>query len=306
MANVWGGQITNDIGGGGAKKGDVGLFGASGLASTFGANSNGIPTTVNLPYTSANPNAVSGTGWGDMVSGLGSGGSGSAAGVAGGVGGGYGSGGFGYASDPGGGGGGAAGGAVDPASVSAPWTGFASRYMPGSAEMLFSNPEVILRDTLRDMGRLPDQGLYYMLEPLAQAGNALFTLGYGGSSDLGASSQEAGINFANDYLRNQATVGGNAINFNQGMQALNGYQPGSVLDNMLNLANPEDQISNYRGIASALANTSLHPVAARAFNSFLDARGTDYMSSVARGGAQSNFGNYLASRQGPMNVGYGV
>jgi hypothetical protein len=203
------------------------------------------------------------------------------------------------------GGGGGAGAPAPPAAavdIAAPFTGFASRYMPGSAEMLFANPEVILRDTMRDMGRTPDGGLYHLLQPQAAAANALFALGYGGSSDLGAGSNEAGINFINDYLQNQATVGGDAINFNQGMAALNNYAPESALDSLLNLADPEEQINNYRNIASALANSSLHPLMARAFNSFLNDRGTDYMSSVSRGDASSNFGNYLASRQGPMQV----
>ena len=203
-----------------------------------------------------------------------------------------------------GGGGGGAGGAGLPATdLTSPFTGFASRYMPGAAEMLFSNPEVLLRDTLRDMGRMPDQGLYYMLQPQAENANALFALGYGGGSDLGAGSNMNGINFINEFLMNQATPGGMAVDFNKGMNALMNYAPGSALDSMLNLANPEDQISNFRGLAGALANTSLHPIMARAANSFLDARGTDFMSSVARGDAQSNFGNYLSSRQGPFQAG---
>lgn len=298
MANLWGSALSSGEPGGSKNKG-LGLFNASGLASGYGANPDRMPTTVHPGIALAPPSGGGGTSqYAKTDPGVGS-----AAGAYG-TGGTYGSGGgFGLASSGGGGGGGAGtGGGVPITDMGSPFTGFAARYMPGSAEMLFSNPEVILRDTLRDMGRLPDQGLYYMLEPQAAAANALFALGYGRTSDLGAGSNEAGINFINDFLRNQATVGGNAVNFNQALNALHNYEGGSALDSMLNLANPEDQISNYRGIASALANTSLHPLMARAFNSFLDARGTDYMSSVARGDAQSNFGNYLASRQGPMQV----
>lgn len=225
----------------------------------------------------------------------------------------YGSGGgaYGTASTGGGGGGGGAagggaagggGGTGVPTDITAPMTGFASRYMPGAAEMLFGNPEVIFRDTLRDMGRTPDGGLYHLLAPQAAAANALFALGYGGSSDLGMGSNEAGINFINEYARNLATPGGPAINFNAGMAALNNYAPESALDNLLNAADPEQQIGNYRNLAMSLANSSLHPLMARAFNNFLETRGTDYLSSVARGNAQSNFGNYLASRQGPLQV----
>lgn len=298
MANPW--QSSLGIGeSGGAKKG-VGLFNASSLANSYGLDGSKMPTTVAWPFSMTDPNAGAANPYAKSVGSM----AGSAAGGAGSA---YGSGGaygVGLASEGGGGGGGAAagGGGAAPVAMGAPYQGFAARYMPGSAEMLFSNPDVILRDTLRDMGRDPDEGLYYMLEPLAQAANALFALGYGTTSDLGAGSNEAGINFTNDFLRNQATVGGNAVDYNQGLNALHNYEGGSAMDSMLNLANPEDQISNYRGLHAALANTSLHPVMARAANAFLDARGTDFMSSVARGNAQSNFGNYLASRQGPMQV----
>src|SRR6188768_1485849 len=79
-------------------------------------------------------------------------------------GGGYYSGGGGGGYGGGGGGGGfsgaeAGGGAAVPgvADLTAPYTGFASRYTPGSAEMLFGNPDVILKDVVRDMG-MPGAG----------------------------------------------------------------------------------------------------------------------------------------------------
>lgn len=278
-------------------------------------------SAVGSPYTYTNPGVTARIGSGNFGFGAPAGGGGggvapsafnaSGGSAYGGGGGGGGGGTFRTATTGGGGGGVAAaggGGAGAPAPVGqindilAPMTGFASRYTPASAEMLFANPEVILRDTLRDMGRTPDGALFGMLAPQAAAANALFALGYGGTSDLGAGSNEAGINFINDFLRNQGTAGGQAVDFNAGMNALNTFAPGSALESLLTTGDPEQQIGNYRNIAGALANSSLHPLMARAFNNFLDQRGTDFMSSVARGNAQSNFGNYLASRQGPLQV----
>lgn len=229
-------------------------------------------------------------------------------------GGGYSGGGYsdggGYGYSGGGGGGGSYGVAstgVDPLTgavvdLTAPYTGFASRYTPGSADMLFGNPNIILKDVVRDMGMPGDGGGYFMAQPYMNYANALFALANGGNTDMANGANDVGINFLADYARNLLTPGGEAVQFDQGLNALQNAAPGSMLDNLLNLAAPEDQVKNYSNLVNALTAASSHPLWARAMQSFLADRGTDFMSSMARGEAKSNFGNYLGRRQGPFDT----
>jgi len=262
-------------------------------------------TTANNAQTGPRPAGSGGTG-GGAVSGGGTGGgySSGGGGYGGGGGGGYsgggGGGGYGIASTGGGGGTDALGGAVT--DLGAPYTGFAARYTPGSADMLFGNPNIILKDVVRDMGLPGDGGGYFMAQPYMNYANALFALANGGGTDMANGANGEGINYLADYARNLMTPGGEAIQFDQGLNALQNYAPGSMLDNLLNIAAPEDQVKNYSNLVNALTAASSHPLWARAMQSFLADRGTDFMSSMARGDAQTNFGNYLGRRMGPFDT----
>jgi len=258
-------------------------------------------TTANNAQTGPRPSGSGGSGSYTPTSAAYSGG-GSSGGDYYGGGGGGGYGGFSAASDGGGG-----GTAVDPLTgavvdLTEPYTGFASRYTPGSAEMLFGNPNIILKDVVRDMGLPGDGGGYFMAQPYMNYGNALFALANGGNTDMANGANGTGINFLADYARNLLTPGGQAVQFNQGLDALQNAAPGSMLDNLLNIAAPEDQVKNYSNLVNALTAASSHPLWARAMQSFLADRGTDFMSSMARGEAQTNFGNYLGRRQGPFDT----
>jgi len=160
---------------------------------------------------------------------------------------------------------------------------------------------VILKDVVRDMGLPGAGGGYFMAQPYMNYANALFALANGGGTDMANGANDVGINYLADYARQLLTPGGQGIQFNQGLSALQNYAPGSMLDNLLNIATPEDQVKNYSSLVNALTAASSHPLWARAMQGFLDDRGTDFMSSMARGDAQTNFGNYLAKRQGPFD-----
>src|SRR6188768_878883 len=115
------------------------------------------------------------------------------------------------------GGGGAVPGVTD---LTAPYTGFASRYTPGSAEMLFGNPDVILKDVVRDMGMPGAGGGYFMAQPYMNYANALFALANGGGTDMANGANDVGINYLADYARQLLTPGGQGVQFNQGLSAL--------------------------------------------------------------------------------------
>lgn len=258
--------------------------------------------TANNAQTGPRPSGSGGSGSYTPTSGAAYSGGGSS-------GGGYSGGSYGGYTGGGGGGGGfaAASTGVDPLTgavvdLTAPYTGFAARYTPGSADMLFGNPNIILKDVVRDMGLPGDGGGYFMAQPYMNYANALFALANGGNTDMANGANDVGINFLADYARNLLTPGGQAVQFNQGLDALQNYAPGSMLDNLLNIATPEDQVKNYSNLVNALTAASSHPLWARAMQSFLADRGTDFMSSMARGDAQTNFGNYMARRQGPFDT----
>ncbi len=165
-----------------------------------------------------------------------------------------------------------------------PFTGFASRYVPGKADDIFANPGIVLQDVLRGMGIAnPEQsGYYYELEPLADVVNEIMLMSNPNAN--GAGSPESAINYMASFFQNMGTPGGRAPDFRTLEANLNGADPTSALGLFLGGANDQrTQMQNFLKMGRAAAEIGLHPYYADAYNQKLAMAANAYMGDTAKG-----------------------
>lgn len=121
------------------------------------------------------------------------------------------------------------------------WTGFAGRYVPGQQDLIWDNPEIILRDFLGQNGRKDNLALEGDMQRYADIALPLYTLLMGGDMDPKTNESDTIINWiANNYLSNLSTPGGKTPQVGDMLeQLIAGFSdPDSILGQSLYTPNP--------------------------------------------------------------------
>jgi hypothetical protein len=208
-------------------------------------------------------------------------------GYGGGGGGGYGGGGGGGGT--GGGGGGGTIGGIPIGDIAADMEGWAARYLPGAADQVLKNPEVIGVDTIRDMGFDSAQ-----LEALFgdQAGfiaNQLLPFLFADTPIGQTPSISSVINKINAVLKDQATPGGATFDVAKLLQLLFGQaaQPtGSTNPTLMGGyfagLTPTEQAAAMSGFVNNASNWAATPFLGQAIRNWYAGEQTNYLSDSFR------------------------
>jgi hypothetical protein len=208
-------------------------------------------------------------------------------GYGGGGGGGYGGGGGGGGT--GGGGGGSTIGGIPIGDITADMEGWAARYLPGAADQVLKNPEVIGVDTIRDMGFDSAQ-----LEALFgdQAGfiaNQLLPFLFADTPIGQTPSISSVINKINAVLKDQATPGGATFDVAKLLQLLFGQaaQPtGSTNPTLMGGyfagLTPTEQAAAMSGFVNNASNWAATPFLGQAIRNWYAGEQTNYLSDSFR------------------------
>ena len=182
-----------------------------------------------------------------------------------------------------------------------PLTGFGQPFLPGAVPMLYDNPELLAMQAMGNLGYgdlAANQGLYQMIRPQMEYANWLAGLALGQGSDLGAGGNNAALNWIGNYATNLMTPGGNTIDFNAGLNALQSGigNPTSAISQFLNVDDPAAQVANFKSLALPLAAAGLHPFFARAFQNAVNQAGDQYLLSAATNAGAGNFGAFFGNQ----------
>ncbi len=179
------------------------------------------------------------------------------------------------------GGGGKGGGSGD---LFDDWTGFAEDYTGVGADILYDDPRILVRDTLKQMGYNPNDGLMDLLGDKAGDLQYLAMLGLGAGPDS-ANSQttENYINFANEWAKNMTTPGAGMPDYNQMIQSILDAPEGSAIKAALEGGTPQEQAAMLNNLVQ-VASGSMTPLMQRALGRVMQDRTDDWLSSKAKGG----------------------
>jgi hypothetical protein len=182
------------------------------------------------------------------------------------------------------------------------FTGWAQGLKPDAAQMLFQEPQALLRQVLAKMGMSANDnpGLYYQSLPNADLVNALAMLQLGGSSDFNQGNINSVINTMGNMFQQGATRGGTGINFQGGLANAMNAGTGTALGDFLNLDDPRGQVQAMSSLLMPLAEASLHPLFQQAFQAEIGRLADEFYSRSAFGDTQGDFQDLLARR---LNVG---
>lgn len=183
----------------------------------------------------------------------------------------------------GGGSGGGGGSATDPSNF-ANREGFAKNYVGAGDSIIYDDPRILVRDTLKAMGYNPNDGLMDLLGQQAGDLQYLAMLGLGAGPDS-ANSQttENYINFANQWAKNMMTPGAAIPSYEQMIQSILDAPEGSAIKAALEGGTPQEQAAMLNNLVQVAA-TQLTPLMQRALGRTMQDRTDDWLSSKAKGG----------------------
>lgn len=164
------------------------------------------------------------------------------------------------------------------------WTGFAKDYTGTGADILYDDPRILVRDTLKQMGYNPNDGLMDLLGEKAGDLQYLAMLGLGAGADS-ANSQttENYINFANEWAKNMTTPGAGMPDYNQMIQSILDAPEGSAIKAALEGGTPQEQAAMLNNLVQ-VASGSMTPLMQRALGRVMQDRTDDWLSTKAKGG----------------------
>jgi hypothetical protein len=169
-------------------------------------------------------------------------------------------------------------------------------YTPADIMGMNQMPSRYLSDILEKRGMDPTGGLYYMMEPLADAMMPLFEMIYGGSRPAGKPFELNDIaNFMGQMFGESMTPGGRLPDSSELMNHLfGGGNSGSQMDLILNKGTPEEQINNMQKYAMLVAQLSGSPMSQQAMSNLISSQGMNYLNDFIGGQEPSrNFGYYV-------------
>jgi hypothetical protein len=175
--------------------------------------------------------------------------------------------------------------------------GFASNYAGVGDSILYDNPEILVRDTLKGMGYSPDSGLSDLLGKDAGQLQYLLMLANGAQpGSLNSQDTEDYINYANKWAKSMVTPGGAVPDTQAMLQEILDAPEGSALKAMLTNGTPQEQAQALNTLVQVAAS-GLTPLMQKALAGRLQDRTTDWLSTQAKGG-KSPLADYL--QQGGM------
>jgi hypothetical protein len=205
--------------------------------------------------------------------------------------GGYGGGGGGYGGGGGGGAGGGGGGGniggIPVGDITADMEGWASRYLPASADEVLQNPSVIGYDTINDLGYDSDQLRAIFGDQAEYVATQLLPFLFADTPIGQTPSISSVINKINEVLKNQATPGGSTFDvakllellFGQASQNKAAANP-TLMGGLFAGLSPSEQASAMRGLVSNASNWAATPFFGQAIRNWYDANETSYLSGA--------------------------
>jgi hypothetical protein len=178
------------------------------------------------------------------------------------------------------------------------YTGWAQGLRPDAAQMLFQEPQALIRQVMSSMGMSANQnpGMYYMALPQADLANALAMLQLGGNRNFDAGNINSVINTMGDFFQQGLTRGGKGVDFGSGLKNALNAGTGTALGDFLNLDDPRGQVQAMSSLLMPLAEGGLHPLFAQAFQSEINRLADEYYSRVAFGEPGGDFQDMLGRR----------
>lgn len=162
-----------------------------------------------------------------------------------------------------------------------PMSGFAGQYAPIGLDILYSNPEILARDSLKGMGYNPNAGLMTLAEDQARNLQYLAMLGMGTGAEQSITPENY-LNFVNDYYKNQMTPGGPSPDVWAMVDSILNSPEGSALQAYLTDGTPQDQAEAFNTLVN-VATSTLPPVFRKAIMSKLEDQTSDWLSGQAKG-----------------------
>jgi hypothetical protein len=175
----------------------------------------------------------------------------------------------------------AAGGGVAGAPGADPWTGFASNYAAGGADLLWNNPEILIRDQMKAMGFGGNDGLMDLMEQYGPMMQYLQMLGLG-TGDPNSMTPETLINWTGDWTTQMLTPGAGGGDVWGMISSILDAPKGSALAASLESGTPEQQAANLNNLVRA-ATAGMPPLFQQALGDILEDKTTDWLSQKARG-----------------------
>lgn len=168
-----------------------------------------------------------------------------------------------------------------PSSGMSPYTGFASRYMPGQLDAtIYDNPWYILADVYNGI-KTSSPG-YQMLRDFGADPLALYNIATGGSGTIDGGASDF-TNFMANLYQNLGTVGGQGFDVRELLSNIFNAREGSSLDNILSAGDMNTQVRTLFNLLRDVSNVGMNPLAARG-----------YQAAVARAGDE--YGNQMLKR----------
>lgn len=174
---------------------------------------------------------------------------------------------------------------------------------PDMAVQLMENPDAFLRQVMFINGYDPDRdlGIAGSASPYIQDMNQLALIMLGANPGYGSGDLNTTLNWMGNFVNQGLTPGGEYLNFQQGLNNLTANGGGSnatpLYSHLTNNLTSQGQASEFLGLASALANASLHPLWARAFQDEVRRQGDAYVSKSAAN-QMDNFPEWIRGRLG--------
>lgn len=119
---------------------------------------------------------------------------------------------------------GGATGSTSQGNLGSDYTGWAAGMRPDAANMLFQEPQALLRQVMAKMGMSANDnpGMYNMALPNADLANALALVGLGGQQGFQQGDINSVLNNMGDFFQQGLTRGGQGVNFEQGAKNIMG------------------------------------------------------------------------------------
>lgn len=164
-----------------------------------------------------------------------------------------------------------------------PRTGSASQYIPGADPLLYDDPRIIVRDTLKKMGYDTDSGIMDLIGQDADMMPylAMLALGSGAGSENSQDNNSV-FNYMNQWAQNQATPGGATMDPQAAMSAILNAPGGSALKAALTGGTPQQQAQAINQMLSA-ASMNMSPLMQQALARHMQDQTDDALSAQAHG-----------------------
>jgi len=167
------------------------------------------------------------------------------------------------------------------------------QWLQSAGDLFANNPAAMLSVLLQDQyGPTAGNGLYGMLEPYADAANALFMAQGGGNAANGTT--DSFLNYLQDYWDTLQTPG-RRLDTGAALANIWNAPADSPLQAYLSTGDPNSQANRTLGLIRSAMQTGYNPLYAQAVMDRLNREQMNYVGNAARGTATGPFIDYLKS-----------